>query len=90
LIGIFVPAILALLFGYGIAAMMRGSMQNTQKANNAAEYVAGDRVAFTNREDRYIRTLVSRTYSPQQKSDSGSGGGSFSSSSGSSHTSGSF
>ena len=89
LIGIFVPIILALLFGYGITAVKRSSMQNTQKAKNAASYIAGDKVNFTRREDRYIRTLVTRTYSPREKS-SGSGGGSFSSSSGSGHTSGSF
>ena len=89
LIGIFVPVILALLFGYGITAVLRSSMQNTQKAKNAASYIAGDKVNFTRREDRYIRTLVSRTYSPKEKS-SGGGGGSFSSSSGSGHTSGSF
>ncbi len=89
MIGIFAPLILALLFGYGIAAVMRSSMQNTQKAQNAAAYVASDKVDFTRREDRYIRTLVSRVYSPKEKSSSGSGG-SFSSSSGGSHSSGSF
>ena len=89
LIGFLAPAVLALLFGYGIAAVKRSSMQNTQKAQNAAEYVAGNKVNFTRREDRYIRTLVSRTYSPKQKS-SGGGGGSFTSSGGTSHTSGSF
>ena len=89
MVGIFVPLILALLFGYGIAAVMRSSMQNTQKAKNAAAYVASDKVDFTRREDRYIRTLVSRVYSPKEKSSSGSGG-SFSSSSGGSHSSGSF
>ncbi len=87
LVGIFVPIILALLFGYGIAAAMRSSMQNTQKAMNAAAYVAGDQVNFTRREDYYIRTLVSRVYSPKEKSGGGGGGHS---SSGSSHTSGSF
>lgn len=90
LIGIVVPAVLALLFGYGITAVMRSSMQDTQKAKTAAEYVAGNGVNFTRRQDRYIRTLVSRTYSPREKSGGGGGGGSFSSSSGSSHTSGSF
>lgn len=90
MIGILAPVLLALLFGYGIAAVKRSSMQNTQKAQNAASYIASDKVTFTRREDRYIRTLVSRVYSPRQKSGSGSGGGSFSSSSGSSHTSGSF
>ena len=88
-IGILVPALLALLFGYGITAVKKSSMQNTQKAKNAASYIATDKVNFTRREDRYIRTLVSRTYSPKDKGGSG-GGGSFSSSSGSSHTSGSF
>ena len=90
LIGFLVPAALALLFGYGITAIKKSSMQNTQKAKNAATYVAGDKVNFTRREDRYIRTLVSRTYSPRQKSSGGSGGGSFTSSSGGGHTSGSF
>ena len=90
MIGFFVPLVLALLFGYGIAAVMRGSMQNTQRAQNAAAYVAGNKVNFTRREDRYIRTIVSRTYSPREKSSSGGGGGSFSSSSGGSHTGGSF
>ncbi len=89
MVGLFVPLILALLFGYGIAAVMRSSMQNTQRAKNAAAYVASDKVDFTRREDRYIRTLVSRVYSPKEKSSSGSGG-SFSSSSGGSHSSGSF
>ena len=90
MIGFFAPLLLALIFGYGIAAVMRSSMQNTQKAENAASYVASDKVNFTRREDRYIRTLVTRTYSPKEKGGSGGGGGSFSSSSGSSHTSGSF
>lgn len=88
LIGILVPIVLALLFGYGIAAGMRSSMQNTQKALNAAAYVAGDQVNFTRRQDYYIRTLVSRVYSPREKSKGGGGGGH--SSGGSSHTSGSF
>ena len=90
LISFAVPIALALVFGYGVAAAMRGSMQKTQRAQNAAEYVAGDKVNFTRKEDHYIRTLVTRTYSPKEKSGSGGGGGSFSSSSGSSHTSGSF
>ena len=88
MVGIVVPLALALLFGYGITALVRSSMQNTQKAQNAATYVAGDKVNFTRREDRYIRTVVSRVYSPREKSSSGGGGGH--SSSGSSHTSGSF
>ncbi len=89
LVGIIVPIILALLFGYGIAAIMKSSMQNTQKAQNAAAYVAGDQVNFTRREDYYIRTLVSRVYSPREKS-KGSGGGGGHSFSGSSHTGGHF
>lgn len=88
LIGIFVPILLAILFGYGVAALMRASMKDTQEAQNASAYVTGNRVNFTRREDRYIRTLVSRTYSPREKSSGGGGGGH--SSSGSSHTSGSF
>lgn len=91
LIGILVPILLAVLFGYGIAAVMRSSMKDTRIAQNAASYVAGNQVKFTRREDRYIRTLVSRVYSPREKSKSGGGGGGFhSSSSGGSHIGGSF
>ncbi len=90
LIGILVPLILALLFGFGIAAVMRSSMQNTSRARNAAEYVAGDQVNFTRRQDRYIRTIVSRVYSPREKKSGGGGGGGGFSSSGGSHASGSF
>ncbi len=85
MIGIFVPILLALIFGYAIAAGMRGSMQNTSRATTAATYIDSDQVKFTRREDRYIRTIVTRVYSPKEKSSSGG-----SSSSGSGHTSGSF
>ena len=88
LIGLAVSIGLALLFAYGIAALMRSSMKDTRVAQNAASYVSGNQIRFTRREDHYIRTLVSRVYSPREKSSSSGGGGS--SSSGSSHTSGSF
>ncbi len=89
MIGIIAPIVLAVLFGYGIAALMRASMKDTQEAQNASVYVSGSKMKFTRREDRYIRTLVSRVYSPREKSSSGGGAGGHSSS-GSSHTSGSF
>ncbi len=86
MIGLVLPLLLALFFGYGIAAAMRASLQNTSKAQTAATYIDSDQGNFTRREDRYIWTSVSRVYSPRKES--GSGGGH--SSSGSGHTSGSF
>ena len=90
LISYLVPVLLALIFGFGITSVFRASMQNTQNAQNAAGYVAGNGINFTRREDRYIRTIVSRVYSPKESKSSGGGGGGGFSSSGSSHTSDSF
>ncbi len=86
MISIVLPIILALVFGFGTSSTMKASMQNTSRASTAAAYVNSSKTTFTRRQDRYIRTIVTRVYSPKEKSSSGGGH----SSSGSSHSSGSF
>lgn len=78
------------LLSFGITMFLKGRMNTTKKATNANYYINQDGLQLTSAQDYYIMTTTTRTYSPINKDNNSSGGGTSINSGGFSHSSGSF
>ncbi len=89
-IGIFISFILALIVSFFICHALKKKMLSVAEQQRAASYIAKNGVDITTREDRYIRTTVSRTRIVRNNNNSRSGGSSRSSGGGYSGRGGKF
>ncbi len=77
-LGIFASLILGVIGAFLICRAFKKKMKSVAEQSKATVYIAKNGIRFTKREDRYIRTTVSRT-KIQRNNNSGGGGGSRSS-----------
>lgn len=91
LYGIIACTVLGVIIAFIVTAVLRSQLKSVAHGTQAEAFVAQGGLKLTERDDRYIRTTVSRVYDPPQKSSSSSsGGGTTTRSSGGSSSSGKF
>lgn len=88
--GIAVCGLLGWLVAAAVCSVLKRGMKPVAEATEAGRYVVSEDVDIWVREDQFVRTDVSRVYDPPESDSDSSSSRSYTSSSGTGHTGGSF